>query len=105
MISRKDFLLKAAGVMGLAVVSPVLLESCGSKTPPTDACTPQNLSEEEQGKRKGLQYVGKSPEAGKNCANCKIYKKPAKKGDCGGCELFEGPVHPDGYCISWLAIV
>lgn len=51
--------------------------------------------------RKALQYVEKSKQKGKNCANCMQWIKPAEGEKCGGCKLFSGPVDPEGYCLSY----
>lgn len=51
--------------------------------------------------RKALQYVEKSKQKGKNCANCLQYIEPKKGEKCGGCKLFSGPVEPEGYCLSY----
>ena len=47
-------------------------------------------------------YVEQSPEAGKNCAGCSLYK-PAAEGQCGACTVVKGPINPNGYCTLFVA--
>ncbi|WP_154658339.1 high-potential iron-sulfur protein [Eisenibacter elegans] len=107
MISRKEFLIKSLGLMGAAIAVPSLLSSCAEakKELAADACDDlSGLSETEIKKRESLKYVSQTPDAAKNCANCRFYKAPAQEGECGGCQLFAGIVHPNGYCQSWFAV-
>ncbi len=77
------------------------------------ACTKQKqdpcsdltgLSEEDKTVRTELEYVAQSPYPEKVCDNCAVWIKPEEGKPCGGCEIMEGPVHPKGYCNSWIAI-
>lgn len=93
--------------MGAAIAVPSLLSSCAEakKELAADACDDlSGLSETEIKKRESLKYVSQTPDAAKNCANCRFYKAPAQEGECGGCQLFAGIVYPNGYCQSWFAV-
>lgn len=86
MISRKEFLIKSLGLMGAVIAVPSLLSSCaeGKKELAADACDDlSGLSETEIKKRENVKYVAQTPDAAKNCANCRFYKAPAQEGECG----------------------
>lgn len=50
--------------------------------------------------RKTLQYKEKADNPEKVCKACAQYDT-GKFGDCGGCKLFQGPVKPEGGCLSF----
>lgn len=104
-MNRKEFLRRSAALAGFVAV-PGLITACGgsgSTELAADACNDlSGISDTEKKKRENLKYVAKSPEAGKQCSNCKFWQAPAEPGSCGGCTLFKGPVHPKGYCTSWF---
>ena len=55
--------------------------------------------------RTSLKYVDASPHGEtKNCTNCEFFVK-GDKNQCGKCTLVQGPIHPQGYCGAWAAIV
>ena len=64
-----------------------------------DALTEQDLQT-----RQTLGYVDNSPDPAKLCSNCQFYNQPEGDSPCGGCQLFQGPVAPEGYCNSWVAM-
>ena len=53
--------------------------------------------------RNSLQYVDNSPYPEKLCKNCEFWQ-PEGAAECGGCQLIKGPIHPMGYCTSWVAM-
>lgn len=99
-ISRRVFL--ARGVAFGAVAGAVLTVGCGGEE--TLTCTDvSGLTPAEQAARTGLGYVDASPHgAQKNCLNCNFYQAGAANA-CGSCTLVKGPIHPSGYCNSWVA--
>ena len=104
-VSRHRFL-HSLGLAGVAGASGSLLVACGEGS--QAACTDLSAlsaQQKEQRKKmvKSLQYVKESPKEGKYCSNCSQYVKSEFGDSCGGCTLFPGPVHPDGYCNSWVA--
>jgi hypothetical protein len=62
-----------------------------------------SLNEQQIAIRNNLRYVDKTPIESKTCQNCKLYTLPRNNADCGGCTVVPGPIHPQGYCISWYA--
>lgn len=114
LISRRKMLKASAGVLALGSVVPAILSSCkkNQMSVPTNnkeeqefkACSSQQeLSEDQQAIRKNLRYVDDTPVSGRTCDNCRLYTLPKDSDNCGGCQIVPGPIHPKGYCISWLA--
>lgn len=126
-VSRRDFF-KRAAIIGASVAGAgAVLSACkknggdakgqdkggsggGEASKSADkgngelTCTDTSgLTDAEKKTRESLKYVDKSPKPDKNCANCKLYTEPEQEGECGGCTVMAGPIHPDGYCISWQA--
>jgi hypothetical protein len=123
-LNRRDFFRRAA-VMGASVAGAgVFLSACkqdGADAKKTDkakadkadkgaakdgelSCMDTSgLTDAEKKTRESLKYVDKSPKPDKDCENCKLYTEPKEPGTCGGCTVVAGPIHPDGYCISWQA--
>lgn len=115
--SRRAFLRRMSGMSLAALGGGALLTACGGGSADTQsqASAPQaaaeadgfscmdvsGLTEAEVNMRNAVQYVDESPEADKNCLNCQLYTEPAAGSQCGGCTLIKGPIHPEGYCISW----
>jgi hypothetical protein len=77
----------------------------GEATASADCSDLSSLSDAQKQQRKqmvkSLNYVEKSPNAEKNCANCQLYQQEKYGSGCGGCQLFPGPVNANGYCDSW----
>ncbi len=115
-VTRRDFLLRV-GALGLAGLGgSALLSACGGGQQQSDAssesgtsasaeltCTDvSGLTPEEIQMRESLQYTDRSPYPDKICANCQLYIPAESPNQCGGCQLIKGPIHPDGYCTSWV---
>jgi hypothetical protein len=90
-------LLTAAPVMG------AVLSACGGEKVLTCSDV-TGLSDPEKTARQALNYTDKSPEAGKTCDNCNLYQAGSPDA-CGTCQVVKGPIHPKGYCASWVAKV
>ena len=114
--SRKDFLKKVSLFGVVAAGSSAVLTACGGggsssdaeTTPaPTAAADPcedlTGLADSDKQMRTTLGYVKEGEDAAKRCDNCQLYVVPEEGSACGGCTLFKGPVHPGGYCNSWVA--
>ena len=85
----------ASGVLALAGAEAHAAETVNcTKKVPLDPTSMQM--------RRTLQYIEKSNVPGKRCSNCGQFEAGKFK-ECGGCKLFPGGVHPDGYCLSWVA--
>ncbi len=100
--------LQLLGVGGLAATTGLLAAACkkdegaagtgGSAATGGGCATP--LEEQSKTMRKTLQYKDQTDNPAKRCDNCAQYNAKAF-GDCGGCKLFQGPVKPEGVCLSW----
>lgn len=114
-ITRRQFVQTAATGAVSALTLGALLSACKSETGGATAekqgeqkaaeldCTDVSaLNEGEKKTRESLQYVDKSPHAGKTCANCQLFQPPAGGTGCGGCTVVKGPINPAGYCNSWV---
>jgi len=114
-VTRRDFLVRmgALGLVGLG--GSTLLSACGgqqqqqpaqqdmSGTTAEFSCMDvSGLTPEEIQMRESLQYTDHSPEPGKYCYNCQLYVPAPGPNQCGGCQLIKGPIHPNGYCTSWV---
>lgn len=110
-ISRREFVnTSAATAAGVAFFSVAAACEKGQEQPPAPAETEQKaldctdvsgLTEAEKTTRQSLAYVDQSPNPAKLCANCNLFL-PASDGGCGGCTVVKGPIHPNGYCNSWV---
>lgn len=110
-ISRRTLLKSGAGILSLSVLAPVLLSSC--KKPAQASGDEKNvepcpsdvvLSTEQIAIRNNLRYVDATPISTRTCDNCRLYTEAMRGTSClGGCKIVPGPIHPKGYCISWLA--
>lgn len=111
--SRKDFLKRISIFGAVAAGSSAVLTACGggtstseTTTEPVAAADPcedlTGLTDSDKQMRTTLVYVKESPDPAKLCSNCQLYVLPAEGSSCGGCTLFKGPVHPGGYCNSWV---
>lgn len=119
-VSRRSFLqrLSALGIAGVG--ASTVLSACGGGGGDTSSSgdgssgsadfscddlsglSDQQISQRET-QAQALQYVEESPNPDQNCANCSFWQAPEGNANCGGCQLFPGPVHPDGWCNSWVA--
>ncbi len=103
-VSRRRFLASAGAVLG---VGPILA-ACGGGGGNVTAASCQGYAElggAELQQRASLNYVDNSPRPAELCSNCRFYNAPEGGSPCGGCQLFPGPVAPDGWCKSWVAVV
>ena len=112
--SRKDFLKKVSLFSVVAAGSSAILTACGgagetesaeeaASAPAADPCADlTGLADSDKQMRTALGYVKEGEDPAKRCDNCHLYILPAEGSNCGGCALFKGPVHPEGYCNSWV---
>ncbi|MBO6574598.1 MAG: high-potential iron-sulfur protein [Rhodothermales bacterium] len=113
--SRRDFLKRFGAAGALSIGAGSVLAACGggesapqaepeaaaAESAPEGCMDTSGLTEQEIGMRDSLQYVDTTPEEGKLCSNCSLWLPAPEGATCGGCNLLKGPIHPDGYCISW----
>ncbi len=100
-------ILKSAVVGASASFVGFALMSCTKKGDSAQAaeltCTDvSGLTSAEKTARTGLKYVEKSTIADKTCDNCQLYVAAKGPNACGTCQIMKGPIHPQGYCISWV---
>ena len=118
--SRKDFLKKVSLFGMVAAGSSAVLTACagGTTETATDAASEEaatapaaevdpcgdltNVDDASKQMRTTLGYVKEGADPAKRCDNCQLYVAAAEGSSCGGCTLFKGPVHPGGYCNSWV---
>jgi hypothetical protein len=99
-LSRRD-LLEQTAALGAFVAWGA---SACSKSPAPFTCTDTTgLSPGDIQIRTSLQYVDSSTQPGKMCTGCQQFVAPAAAGTCGTCKVLKGPVHPNGYCKSFVA--
>lgn len=115
--SRRQLLLNSmngALAIGLASLFAPFLSSCRKKHQATsetaakevaDSSCPEddNLSQDIKTARAALKYVDHSPISSKTCDNCRFFTLPKSENSRGGCRVLPGPIHPKGYCTSWIA--
>ena len=121
-ISRRDFIQRLS-LFGAAGVGASMLAACGGEkqadTPAADTPAADTLAEESVAegftctdteglteaeltmRNETFKYVDTSTEEGKTCDNCALYVAAAEGQQCGTCTIIKGPIHPNGYCISW----
>lgn len=107
-ITRRQYIKSTVAIGGSVVGLGWLLQGCGSKDAAKEegklSCTStEGLSQAEVTMRTTLKYVDHSPDPNKTCSKCNLYVNAAKPNTCGGCQVVKGPIHPDGYCTSWVA--
>lgn len=105
-ISRKDFLGKVTmlGIGGAG--AGIILKGCGGDGEETaaDPCGDlSGLSESDMALRESLNYTDETPNPAERCDNCEYWMEEQHGPQCGGCTLFNGPIHPAGWCASWVA--
>jgi hypothetical protein len=94
-VSRRELLLAVAGV--------ALGGSAACSKKKSFACTGTvGLNIDEVKTRSTLAYVDATPEPGKTCASCQHFVPSPDDGRCGSCKIMKGPIHPDGYCKSFV---
>ena len=111
--SRRRFMNRCFASVGVFFGGVLTFAGCNSDSPVTEETNQakpgqpcddlSGVSAPELEKRQNFGYVDKSPDPTRFCDNCGLHIPPASKTDCGGCMLFKGPVHPEGYCIQYVA--
>ncbi|MGB0678452.1 MAG: high-potential iron-sulfur protein [Polyangiales bacterium] len=104
---RREFLRHSGCNLALAAAGSALYWSaCGGKKKEESQALRCNdtsgLDPAAVQTRKSLAYIEPSPHHDKNCANCRFFQSKGDKA-CGACTLMQGPIHPQGYCNSWVA--
>lgn len=99
-ITRRDAI-KGLTIAGIAITTAGLAGCAKTGANCEDL---SKVSADELKKRERLGYLAKSADPRKKCSNCIQYTKPADANSCGTCKLFAGPVTPEGYCKTWVAI-
>lgn len=99
LLDRRTFLTRAALLGGVAAGAG-FLAACGKGGGALVCTDTASLKPEDLATRNSLNYVDASPDPAKLCSNCTLYM-PGAKDACGGCQVVKGPIHPNGYCISW----
>jgi hypothetical protein len=89
-------------VLGVSALSLLAAAGC-KKGPPVSCSDVSALTPDEINVRNMLAYTDQSPETGKSCSVCQQYNAPPSIDQCGSCKILKGPVHPNGYCKSFLA--
>jgi hypothetical protein len=61
-----------------------------------------DLTKAQKNTRKSLKYADSSDKEGEYCDNCQYWEPAKNEGECGGCQVVPGPIHPKGWCSSWM---
>jgi len=96
--------LSRRSALRLFVTLPVLsgvVAACGGASKPESCSDVSSLSAADKTAREALKYTDASPQPDKRCSGCTLYKAAPDAASCGGCQVVKGPIHPDGYCVSW----
>lgn len=110
-ITRKEFL-KAIAAMGLSAAGiSAFIQSCGGSgenkkiAESNFTCNDlTGLSQADIQTRQNLKYIDRTTFEDKYCSNCNFWIPPqGGQTKCGACKVVKGPIHPNGYCISWMA--
>ena len=116
-LNRKDFF-KRVSLFGISAIgATTLLKACGggseeqpATVEPTevtvdDPCSDlSGLSEADINMRNSLGYVAETPIPEQRCDNCALWVPVPEGSQCGGCTILPGqPIHPAGWCNSWVA--
>lgn len=100
-ISRREALKTTVALSVVAVGSAWLGFGCKGDKKELSCTDTTGVAPADVEMRNTLQYVDKSTDPAKNCANCQLFKAPAAPGTCGGCTVLKGPINPAGLCKSW----
>lgn len=95
-VTRRQLLLASASTLAIAGSA-----SC-SKAPGSCNDT-SGLTPDERKTRLTLGYTDKSSDKNKTCENCQQYVAAPSADQCGGCKVMKGPIHPQGYCVVFVA--
>lgn len=103
--SRRIFLRRVLSVGAAGMAAAGVLAGCGDGgggEETAQACDTSGLSEQEMARREALKYVSQTPKPNQRCDNCQFWQPDQVEGTCGGCQILPGPVHPAGWCSSWV---
>ena len=99
-LSRRSFMARGLMLGAAAGTASWVLSGCGgSDLQCTDT---SGLTAQEIQVRQSLEYVDATPFPDKRCSLCRFYTAAQSQSQCGGCQLVKGPIHPDGYCKSYV---
>ena len=101
-VSRREVLKRSLVVVGTASGAAAVFSACGESKSGFSCTDTSGLAPAEKQMRDTLKYVDKSPHADKNCLNCQLWTSGTTADKCGGCQVIKGPIHPLGYCTSWV---
>lgn len=103
-VSRRSFLQRIS-LLGAVVGTGAVLGGCGEGEANESCDDLSGLTPEEiQAREEVFQYVDQTPNPEQRCNNCQFWQPDEAGGFCGGCQILAGPVHPEGYCISWAPV-
>jgi hypothetical protein len=100
-LTRRDALRGALGLL-CAGGAGVALAACDKKPAELSCTDVTGLAPADAQTRTTMEYVDRSTNPAKTCANCGLFKAPPALGQCGGCQILKGPINPKGYCKSWV---
>jgi hypothetical protein len=104
LITRRDLLRSSLGAGVVAAGAGVLGVACKGAPKEFHCDDTTGLPAADVETRKTLGYVDRSADPSKRCDGCQQYIAPPGADSCGACKLFDKtPVHPSGYCKSWVA--
>jgi hypothetical protein len=101
-LTRRQALQAGATASVLAGGGLFVLNACGSSGG-LDCSDTSGLTVAQVQARSAVQYMESSPHADKKCDNCRFWQAARQANTCGGCQIVAGPIHPAGYCNSWVA--
>ncbi len=104
-LDRRQFLSRAA-VLGAtaagAIAATSFVTACSKKEAGLSCTDTNGLTMQQIQTRTSLQYVDATANPEQTCSNCNLFTS-AGESSCGSCTVVPGPVHPNGYCVSWVA--
>ena len=108
-MKRRDFFKSVTGIIGVAVVAPLLLSSLkanaeGGRGKKAGAASGSDMLDVKDPTAQAVKYVETSKVKGKNCGNCVLYAKTGMKNgkEIGTCSLFPKKfVYAKAYCNSY----
>jgi hypothetical protein len=99
-VGRRRLLAVVASGVGASALGAIA--ACGRHKAFTCLDT-TGLSVEQILPRNTLQYTEPSPNPDKTCSGCAQFVPGPTEDQCGACKVLKGPVHPGGYCKSFVA--
>jgi hypothetical protein len=102
-LTRRQLLQRTIVFLPVAAGTASLLAACGGKDL---VCTDvSGLTDAQRATRTQQEYVEQSPHGNtKDCLNCRFLTSQRTEDACGTCQLVPGPIHPRGYCKSWVQL-